>query len=225
MDNGRSAAVIEDFDAIAALPDAWDHNTAYQRLLLERIGRRGGRALDIGCGTGEFARLLRGRCDRVAGIDVSPRMIEEARLRNGAEGIEYSVEAVEDYLAGREGEFSVIASIAALHHMEAEKVLALCARSLAPGGILLVLDLFKDESLGDYLYSGLSAILNPAIRLAKTGRARQPAAEIAAWRRHGAKDRYDGLAAIRGAAARALGGGFELRRLLFWRYALIYEKP
>ncbi|WBY00397.1 tetratricopeptide repeat protein [Ramlibacter tataouinensis] len=38
-------------------------------------------ALDLGCGTGLCAPLLRARCDRLEGIDLSPRMVEQARGR------------------------------------------------------------------------------------------------------------------------------------------------
>jgi predicted TPR repeat methyltransferase len=45
-------------------------------------GRRFVSALDLGCGTGLMAAPLRGRVDRLAGVDLSAAMIEKARERD-----------------------------------------------------------------------------------------------------------------------------------------------
>jgi SAM-dependent methyltransferase len=58
--------------------DGWDHNAHYHAFLLGQLPTRCGQALDVGCGTGSFARLLAGRCDQVLGIDLSPRMVAVA---------------------------------------------------------------------------------------------------------------------------------------------------
>ncbi len=52
---------------------------------------RGMRLLDVGCGSGYFAREMARRGARVTGIDISPRMIEHARGEEEAAplGIEY----------------------------------------------------------------------------------------------------------------------------------------
>jgi ubiquinone/menaquinone biosynthesis C-methylase UbiE len=39
-------------------------------------------ALDIGCGTGEFSRLLSKRFEEVIATDLSPNMIEVAKQRS-----------------------------------------------------------------------------------------------------------------------------------------------
>jgi hypothetical protein len=62
-----SATQIQaDFDRIALLStDAWDHNSHYHSFLLKHVPSPRAEALDIGCGTGSFARLLAQRCKRV----------------------------------------------------------------------------------------------------------------------------------------------------------------
>jgi SAM-dependent methyltransferase len=72
-------------DAYAARVDTKAHNAFYDRpavlsLLPPVEGRR---ALDAGCGPGAYAEWLAGRGAEVVGIDVSPRMVELARLRLG----------------------------------------------------------------------------------------------------------------------------------------------
>lgn len=49
-----------------------------------RLGQRtdGLRVLDVGCGTGLAAELLRPLARRLDGVDISPRMLEKARARN-----------------------------------------------------------------------------------------------------------------------------------------------
>src|SRR5215208_1368827 len=76
--------VREDFDRLADLSEGsgWDPNTHYHPFLLKRLPERLDEALEIGCGTGAFARLLAQRCERVVAVDLSPRMIEVARTRS-----------------------------------------------------------------------------------------------------------------------------------------------
>ncbi len=57
----------------------WDHNAHYHEFLLQRLPARPGRALDVGCGTGAFARRLAQRAEAVDAVDVSPGMIAAVR--------------------------------------------------------------------------------------------------------------------------------------------------
>ena len=73
-------AIRVDFDLLAAhSTDAWDHNSHYYSFLLAQLPRRCARALEIGCGTGAFARLLARRADHVLALDLSPEMIRVTR--------------------------------------------------------------------------------------------------------------------------------------------------
>ena len=48
-----------DFDHIALLPkEKWSHNDHYHRFLLDQLPPHCSYALEIGCGTGAFSRLL-----------------------------------------------------------------------------------------------------------------------------------------------------------------------
>ncbi len=67
------------------LTAANDYESWFSALMpeLERRGLRRGRVLDVGCGTGRaFEPLLR-RGWEVSGVDVSPAMLEQARLKFG----------------------------------------------------------------------------------------------------------------------------------------------
>src|SRR4051812_31512007 len=76
-------SIRSDFDRIALLPETgWNHNAHYHARLLNHIPRRCRRILEIGCGTGEFSRLLAARAESVLAIDLSPQMIRLARERS-----------------------------------------------------------------------------------------------------------------------------------------------
>jgi len=80
-----------DFDRIAKLDQGgWSHNNHYHPYLLEKIPQECGEALEIGCGTGAFARALSQRADTVTAIDLSPEMIAIAEQRSrGYHNIQY----------------------------------------------------------------------------------------------------------------------------------------
>ena len=78
-----TSTIRADFDRIALISqEGWNHNTHYHGFLLRQIPARLDEALDLGCGTGRFARLLAQRAERVLGLDLSPQMIRVARERS-----------------------------------------------------------------------------------------------------------------------------------------------
>jgi SAM-dependent methyltransferase len=222
MDNGTTAAVIGQFDELSALPDGWDHNRQYQRDILARAGRRR-KALDLGCGTGELTRCLALRCKEVIGVDASSGMIAQAKRRNWGLNIEYVEGDAEAFLRGKHAEFDFIASVAAFHHMDEARMLALCKEALAPGGVLVVLDLYERSTAADYVVSAAGVALNPFFYLSNTGKFGTSQEERAAWAAHSPEDHYKTLPELRSIASKALGD-FVLERKLFWRYLLAYEK-
>jgi SAM-dependent methyltransferase len=222
VDNGTSDRVTGFFDSMSDLPDRWNHNSHYRARMLRLAGRRG-RVLDLGCGTGGLTRALALRSSSVVGIDASAGMIEAARERNWGLNIEYRVSDAAAYLEGRREEFDLIVSVAAFHHMDEGRMLALCASALRSGGMLLVLDLFEPRTALDRAASALGAAASPILHLWRTGRPGQDRAEREAWSRHRPDDRYRGLSEIR-ALARAVLGDCEVARTIFWRYLLVYEK-
>ena len=111
-------------------------------------------------------------------------------------------------------------SIATLHHLPLAPMLARARDALRPGGLLWILDVTRDETAFELARSALAFPLNVLGRLYTTGRLRPPPEVRAAWDAHGATDRYLSVGEVRRAAAEALPGA-RVRRLLFWRYALV----
>ena len=214
-----------DFDRLAALsPDEWNHNNHYDSFLLKHIPASSEwDALEIGCGAGNFSRLLAQRFRRVLALDLSPRMIEIAKERSRQyANIDFQVADVMTYELSPE-QFGCIASIATLHHIPFEPMLAKAKSALKTGGTLLVLDLFKTESLAEFSTSLMALPVNLLLRWSKTGRIREPAEVRAAWAEHGRTDVYPTLSQVRRVCA-ALLPDAQITRHLLWRYSIVWKK-
>jgi len=98
----------------------------------------GCRILDVGCGSGYFAREMAARGARVTGIDLSPRMIARAREHEASSplGIEYhTVDAAETLNAFAPATFDMATSCLALQDMpRPDDVLRQVRGVLRPGG-------------------------------------------------------------------------------------------
>jgi len=220
-----NSKVQADFDRIARFSrdDDWNHNRHYDGFLLRQLPCACKVALEIGCGTGSFARLLAERADQVLAVDLSPAMIEVAKARSGEHpNIDYQVADVATIELPAE-RFDAIVSIAALHHLPLGQILGKMASALKAGGTLLILDLYRAAGASDR-FSDLVAIpISLLLRLLKTGRLREPRAVREAWAEHGRSDVYPTLAQVRAICARELPGA-EVRRYLLWRYSIVWRK-
>ena len=220
-----TSQVQTDFDRLAAFDDGgWDHNRHYHSFLLRWLPPRRETALEIGCGTGDFARALARRFDRVVAIDLSAQMVRRARERSAAVGnIEFQQADVCTHDLPPAA-FDCIASIATLHHLSLEIVLKKLDAALRPGGVLLVLDLYEPRTVADWLWTAAALPLDVLLRAWKLGRLREDPQVRRAWTEHARHDVYPALAGIRGIAKRLLPGA-TIRRHLFWRYSLVWRKP
>ena len=213
-----------DFDRIALLPEiGWGHNEQYHSFLLEQLPRRCDNALEIGCGTGAFSRLLARRSERVLALDLSPRMIQIARERSEHyPNIDYRIaDATTWEFPG--AQFDCVVSIATLHHLPIEEMLSKMKDTLNVNGTLIVLDLFQEKGLADALTSILAALVSRLFRLIKTGRLAQSRQEREAWAEHGQNDSYLTLSQVRQVCASLLPRA-KVRRHLLWRYSITWKK-
>ena len=93
------------------------------------------RLLDVGCGDGGVARLLRERVGEVVAVDV-----ERSAHWSGGPGLTFSVADGEE-LPFEDGSFDLVHSKDSLHHMQRpERSLAEYRRVLRPGGTALILE-------------------------------------------------------------------------------------
>jgi ubiquinone/menaquinone biosynthesis C-methylase UbiE len=82
-------------------PDPWDFSeydhAVYARIIAMLGERHYRRALEIGCGSGEFTRILAPHVDRVVAFDVAENAIARARVRGGWENVDFDVANVMEY--------------------------------------------------------------------------------------------------------------------------------
>lgn len=99
---------------------------------------QGKRVLDLGCGYGWHCRYaVEQGAEQVLGIDVSERMIEAARLRNGDGRIAYRVCGIEEY-EYPENAWDCVVSNLVLHYIgDIEGVFRKVYRTLRPDGVFL----------------------------------------------------------------------------------------
>jgi len=215
--------LIRNFAKIAQhSEDNWSHNRHYHQYLLRHLPRHKGSALDIGSGLGQFSRMLAEHFESVVGIDFSPKMVEGAIARSSSIG-NLRFQCV-DFLQTEfpENCFDCVASIAAMHHLPFRLALEKTQRILKNGGRLLILDLFKNRNIPDYLFSGAGAIANA---LGSARRRENKNIELKkAWAEHAA---LDDLLTIRDVenSVRDMLPGAVVRRHIYFRYSLIWEKP
>jgi ubiquinone/menaquinone biosynthesis C-methylase UbiE len=217
--------IQSDFDRIAVLSkNEWNHNNHYDSFLLQQLPPSSELdALEIGCGTGSFARLLARRFRRVLALDLSPRMIEIAKEQSRQyHNIDFQVADVMTNEFPSE-QFGCIVSIATLHHLPFEPILHKMKNALQTDGMLLVLDLFKAESFADYATSLLAVPINMILRLIKNGHVTESAEVKAAWAEHGRTDQYLTLSQVRQACALILPKA-QIKRHLLWRYSIVWRK-
>ena len=226
--NGRGflmSSIEADFDRLALLDEeGWTTNNHYHTSLLQHVPENCENALEIGCGTGAFARQLAKRCKRVVGLDLSSEMIRVARSRSsGVDNVEFQMGDAMTW-DFPQAHFDFICSIATFHHLQQRELLLKVKEALKPRGVLVVLDLAASSSLGERMLDVFAFGVSPCLRLIHNGRLQPPADVRNAWEQHGKHDHYLTIRQVRELADKILPGS-TVKRCLFWRYALVYQKP
>ncbi len=101
----------------------------------------GGRAVDLGCGSGHHAAMLAPRFGEVLGVDVSAPMLELARVRRNLPNVRYQHRDLRSVCPEIDGRFDLVLSAYALHHVEdLDQALEGIRRLVAPGGRVVLID-------------------------------------------------------------------------------------
>ncbi|MFD7745802.1 class I SAM-dependent methyltransferase [Streptomyces sp. NPDC059698] len=197
----------------------WDHNAHYHRWILRRLPSRFSRALDVGSGSGDLARLLASRAGAVRGIDIDPTIVDRAReLTDAAAPVTFTVGDVLKEVPP--GPYDVITCVAAVHHMPLRDALTRFRRHLSPGGTLVIVGVYRPQSPSDHLLDAVAVPANIVMAWIKNrgSKGARPASMTAPTRAATMS-----FADIVLDAHRALPGA-RLRRRLFWRYTLVWHR-
>ncbi|MBT2267479.1 class I SAM-dependent methyltransferase [Rhodococcus erythropolis] len=197
----------------------WSHNDHYGRWILRNLrGVRSGRALDVGCGTGNLIELLRRRFDVVVGVEPDPATSAAVSARFvHDENVIIEARRIEDFAS--EAKYDAITVVAALHHLPLDESMKRLRGLLEPGGRLVVVGCYRSTTATEELLSVLATVCNPVVGVVKHRRvASEPLKAMTAP----TADPRESMADVRRAAASCLPGS-RIRRRLFWRYTLIYD--
>jgi SAM-dependent methyltransferase len=205
----------------------WNHNEHFHGWILRNLPARRRAAVDIGCGTGVLAGKLATHFGHVTGIDRNEGMAAaaSARLRDVPRSRIRQCSLADFMATSDDGGADLITMVAVLHHLDLADTLARLPQLLAPQGRLLVVGLARPDSLADLAFDVLSGAANPVMGMMKHPRpARFPQQVQDGQPVMPMKDPATSVAEIE-AAARACLPGSKVRRRLFFRYTLQWDKP
>jgi SAM-dependent methyltransferase len=162
----RRAAVIAAYDAEAPDYDTNEYPSETQHDWVVRLLRRlppDSMVLDAPCGTGKYFPLVAAAGHRVAGVDQSAGMLEQARAR----GIAVSLERLSLQDLAYRQRFEAVLTIDAMENVPPEEwplVLSNLHRAVRPGGLLYMTVEEVDQSMIDAAFDALSHAGLPAVR-------------------------------------------------------------
>jgi demethylmenaquinone methyltransferase/2-methoxy-6-polyprenyl-1,4-benzoquinol methylase len=143
------STIADRYDLITVLL-SYGQDARWKRRLVEMSFDGAGRgvdALDLACGTGDIAFAMHARGARVAGLDITPRMIELAHAKRRGGGPSF---LVGDMMAlpFPDASFDVVTTGYGLRNVPSiDGALAEIHRVLRPGGRLLSLDFNRPDNL------------------------------------------------------------------------------
>ncbi|MBB4928974.1 class I SAM-dependent methyltransferase [Kitasatospora kifunensis] len=205
----------------------FNHNDHYHRLLLRQLPRSCSTALDVGCGTGRFARRLARLGVEVRAVDPSEEAIAAACTLS--EGMPSGMVPRFEHGDVTElelpyGHYDFISCLASIHHMPFDTVTSL-RDALAPGGVLVILGCYPEKTWVDWAWSLAAVPANAVARVTIAVMDRTRPASAGSGRdlaKAPVRPPTVPLLQIRQQADLLLPG-FTLRRLLFWRYLLVFR--
>jgi SAM-dependent methyltransferase len=204
----------------------WDHNAWYHRLLLRHVPPGSARVLEVGCGAGQLAGRLARRAAQVDAVERDPAMV--ALARGSAPG---NLTVVQDDVLTVDlpaGAYDAVVSLSALHHLPLRPALQRMAGWLRPGGVLAAVavprtDLPRELPVELAAFVGHRALGTAfAAGRALTGRpflAHPPDHAVMPVRTPELT-----TSQVRSEAAAVLPG-VRVRRLVLWRYELVWSRP
>lgn len=192
----------------------WNHNIHYHPVILRAIPDNCRRAIDVGCGQGFLAADLVQKCQEVVALDTDRDAIQSAQERlKSNRRIKFVMNDVMTH-PFQKGDFDLITLVATLHHLPLESALVRFRDLLRPGGVLVVVGLYRASTVLDFAIAAIAFPTSWALGFIR-GRT-EVGAPI--------QDPRETLSEIKSAFESVLPSTAFRRNLLF-RYTAIWRKP
>ena len=139
MSDGEQKVFFDELAELFAVFAA-DTDGIYRGWLSRVLPPHGGRAVDLGCGSGRWTGLLLERYAEVLGVDIAEREI--AMAAEAYPRADFAVRSLLDVTAPTDGTFDVVLCVNTVHHLRDHgRVLPHLCSLVAPGGTLVVVDI------------------------------------------------------------------------------------
>lgn len=148
------------YDATVEGADSYQQKVIMPNLMRIVAPEKGVKILDVGCGTGVFARAFSedGAC--VTGVDLGKELIDIAREKS--KDIEYVVASADNLSAIKDGEYDIATIVLAIQNMKnLDKVVEEVSKKIKSGGrFVMVLNhpMFRVPQLSDWYFDEATKI-------------------------------------------------------------------
>ncbi|WP_275270673.1 bifunctional 2-polyprenyl-6-hydroxyphenol methylase/3-demethylubiquinol 3-O-methyltransferase UbiG [Limnobacter sp. P1] len=170
--NNVDHAELAKFSALAS--KWWDPNSEFRPLheinplrlnwIDERVGLKGKRVLDVGCGGGILAESMARRGADVLGIDLADKSLKVAelhKLETGVNNVNYRFVSAEQLAAEEQATFDVVTCLEMLEHVpDPAQTIQACADLCKPGGWLFFSTINRNPKSFVFAIVGAEYVLN-----------------------------------------------------------------
>jgi len=140
-----------------------DINPLRLEYINERVGLKGKRVLDVGCGGGILAESMAGLGAKVTGIDLgeAPLSVARLHLKESKLDIDYQLTSAEDLSQNQPGTFDIVTCMEMLEHVpDPASVILSCAKLVKPGGHIFFSTINRNPKSWLFAIVGAEYVLN-----------------------------------------------------------------